>query len=159
MRAGCWPATDDGGDGHNFRIAHAVRAGAYYIKVEGDDATGSYTIHASGPSGGDGGPVNIADANLRAVIADALGKAPNAPITEGEMATLTELDARDQGIRNLAGLEFATNLRDLDLYGNNITDVSPLSGLTNLRELWLSRTSIADVSPLSGLTNLRELWP
>ena len=45
---------DDGGDGHNFRIAHAVSAGTYYIKVEGYDAstTGGYTIHASGPGGG-----------------------------------------------------------------------------------------------------------
>ena len=81
---------DDGGDGYNFRIVHVVSAGTYYIKVEGYDAstTGSYTIHASG-SGGDGGTVNIPDDNLRAVIAEALGKAPNEPITEGEMATLT----------------------------------------------------------------------
>ena len=204
---------DDGGDGYNFRLAHAVSAGTYYIKVEGYNAstTGRYTIHASGPSG-DGGPdlivasasvsdntltpaqsftlnatvrnqgtaaaaattvhyyqspdatitaddaqlgtdpvsglsadhtstvsadltapsragtyyygacvqsvrgesntenncspgvqvtvgsgdrpVNIPDANLRAVIAAALGKVPNAPITEGEMATLTVLDGR-----------------------------------------------------------------
>ena len=47
---------DDGGDGYNFRIAHTVSAGTYYLKVEGYDAstTGSYTIHASGSSGGDG---------------------------------------------------------------------------------------------------------
>ena len=45
---------DDGGNGYNFRIAHAVSAGTYYIKVEGYDAstTGSYTIHASSPGGG-----------------------------------------------------------------------------------------------------------
>ena len=49
---------DDGGDGYNFRIVHAVTAGTYYLKVEGYDAsaTGSYTIHASGPGGGDSGP-------------------------------------------------------------------------------------------------------
>ena len=49
---------DDGGDGFNFRLAHAVSAGTYYLKVEGYDATttGSYTIHASGPSGGGSGP-------------------------------------------------------------------------------------------------------
>ena len=41
---------DDGGNGYNFRIAHAVSAGTYYLKVEGYDAstTGRYTIHASG---------------------------------------------------------------------------------------------------------------
>ena len=108
---------DDGGDGHNFRITHAVSVGTYYIKVEGYDSstTGRYSILASG-SGGDGGTVNIADANLRAVIADALGKAPNAPITPDEMATLTSLDAANKGIRNLAGLEFATNLTRFEFF-------------------------------------------
>ena len=72
--------------------------------------------------------MNIPDANLRA--AEALGKAPNAPITEGEMATLTILTAEEQGIRDLTGLEFATNLTGLWLYGNSLADVSPLSGLT-----------------------------
>ena len=42
---------DDGGSGDNFRIAHAVSAGTYYVKVEGDSSsssgTGIYTIHAS----------------------------------------------------------------------------------------------------------------
>ena len=101
--------------------------------------------------------VNIADANLRAVIAGSLGKAPNAPITEGEMATLTSLEAVGKGIRNLAGLEFATNLTWLLLHGNSIADVSPLAGLTNLTTLWLHGNSIADVSPLAGLTRLGSL--
>ena len=57
MRAEVLARDDDGGDGYNFRIAHTVSAGTYYIKVEGYDAstTGSYTIHASGPGGGDDG--------------------------------------------------------------------------------------------------------
>ena len=158
---------DDGGDGYNFRIAHAVSAGTYYIKVEGYNAstTGGYTIHASGPGGGDG---PIPDANLRAVIAAALDKAPNAPITPDEMATLTSLGAANKGIRNLAGLEFATNLTRLALgvevvdgrlvNSNDISNLSPLSGLTNLTWLSLSANSITDVSPLSGLTNLTRLW-
>ena len=85
---------DDGGDGYNFRIAHAVSAGTYYLKVEGYDAstTGSYTIHASGPSGGDGGrcaafQMPICGRRLRR----SCGKAPNEPITPDEMATLTVL--------------------------------------------------------------------
>ena len=50
-------SNDDGGDGYNFRITHAVSAGTYYLKVVGYDAsaTGRYTIHASGP-GGDSSP-------------------------------------------------------------------------------------------------------
>ena len=160
---------DDGGDGYNFRLAHAVSAGTYYIKVEGYDAstTGSYTIHASGLFGDDE-TVNIPDANLRAVIAEALGKAANAPITEGEMATLTDLDAANKGIRDLTGLEFATNLTGLNLgveevdgrfvNSNDISNLSPLSGLTRLEELDLVDNSIADISPLSRLNSLIVLW-
>ena len=55
--------------------------------------------------------MTIPDANLRAVITDSLGKARNASITRAEMATLTRIDAYNKGIRNLTGLEHATNLQ------------------------------------------------
>ena len=59
-------SNDDGGDGHNFRITHAVSAGTYYIKVEGYDAstTGSYTVHASGPGGGSSPDLIVASASV-----------------------------------------------------------------------------------------------
>ena len=57
---------DDGGNGYNFRIVHTVRAGTYYIKVEGYDAStiGRYTIHASGPGGGSGPDLIVAAASV-----------------------------------------------------------------------------------------------
>ena len=103
------------------------------------------------------GQVSIPDANLRAAIAAALDKARGATITKGEMTTLTGLEARHADIRDLTGLEFATNLTSLDLYYNNISDVSPLSGLTNLWWLSLIGNNITDISPLFGLTNLTDL--
>ena len=114
--------------------------------------------------------VDIPDANLRAVIADSLGKARGAPISSSEMASLTRLVVPDSEISDLTGLEFATNLTRLTfrapfyldkgrfISSNDISDLSPLSGLTNLTHLNLRATSITDVSPLSGLTNLRELY-
>ncbi len=59
-------SNDDGGDGHNFRIAHAVSAGTYYLKVEGYNAsaTGRYTIHASGPGGVSGPDLIVASASV-----------------------------------------------------------------------------------------------
>ena len=112
--------------------------------------------------------VAIPDANLRAVIADSLGKAENAPITRADMATLTGIAAPNKGIRNLTGLEYATNLRNLYLGGlvtiddewfnsNDISDLSPLSTLTNLTGLYLGLNSISDISALSTLTNLETL--
>ena len=121
------------------------------------------------PSGG-GDAVNILDDNLRAVIADSLGKAPDAPITREEMVTLTLVDASNKGILSLSGLEHAANLRGLylgearleDGWGqvnsNDISDLSPLSGLTNLAYLVLSKNSISNISALSSLTGLTDLF-
>ena len=105
----------------------------------------------------DATPVTIPDANLRAAIAAALGKASGATITQAEMATLGRLEAPDAGISDLTGLEFATNLTFLVLLNNQITDISPLDGLTNLTELVLYGNQVADISPLDGLTNLTWL--
>ena len=105
-------------------------------------------------------PVTIPDANLRAAVETALGKASGAPITQAEMATLDSLVSTAygrEGIRSLSGIESATNLVHLYLGPNNITDVSPLAGLTKLRELTVGFNTITDISALSGLTNLHWL--
>ena len=111
--------------------------------------------------------VRIPDANLRAAIEAALGKASGAPITQAEMATLTRIDAPNEGIRSLTGLEHAINLTRLELGGawadgewvnsNDISDLAPLSNLTNLTWLFLSNNSISDISALSNLTNMTTM--
>ena len=111
--------------------------------------------------------VAIPDANLRAVIADSLGKSDNAPITRADMATLTGFDASNKGIRNLTGLEHAINLGWLELdqaevdgkwvNSNDISDLSPLSNLTTLTVLYLGDNNISDISALSNLTNMTHL--
>ena len=68
--------------------------------------------------------VNIPDANLRTVIRDALGKSRFAPITATDMASLTTLDASNRNIRDLTGLEFATNLIELNLVDNRLSSLS-----------------------------------
>ena len=113
------------------------------------------------PVASTGRGVAIPDANLHAAIANALGKESNAPITAAELATLTHLDAPNSGIRDLTGLEFATNLTHLHLgtdsaegrfvNSNDISDLTPLAGLTNLTHLHLRRNSIADLTPIAGL--------
>ena len=154
-------------------------AGTYYYgacvnSVTGESDTGNncsdavtVTVSSSsgggggggGGSGGGGATVTIPDANLRAVITDSLGKSRNASITRAEMATLTRIDAPRKGIRNLTGLEHATNLTRLSLSLNSISDISALSNLTNLEWLGLDGTSnsISDISGLSNLTNLEWL--
>ena len=101
--------------------------------------------------------VNIPDANLRAAIEEALGKAPNARITVDEMETLNRLDTNNRGISNLTGLETAINLEDLRLNHNLISDISPLAELLRLLRVELEDNTISDISPLKGLINLDSL--
>lgn len=111
--------------------------------------------------------VEFPDWRLQFVIERTLGKAPGATITAEDMATLTEIDAEDNGIKDIAGLDFAINLTQLNLTDNKITDITPLAGLTQLEELYLGATQfslftpkgnqISDITPLAGLTQLKIL--
>ncbi len=100
------------------------------------------------------GTVYIPDANLRAAIEEALGKAPGASIATQDMARLTRLEADEKGIRHLTGLEYAINLERIEFRRNEISDLSPLVGLTRLNNIKLRGNRITDVSPLASLTNV-----
>ena len=86
-------------------------------------------------------PVNIPDANLRTTIEDALHKPAGAKITNADMATLTSLEPGWGDIRELTGLEFATNLTYVRLAHNQISNLSPLAGLTKLQFLYIRHLS------------------
>ncbi|MDE0014487.1 MAG: leucine-rich repeat domain-containing protein [Candidatus Poribacteria bacterium] len=111
--------------------------------------------------------VRMPDANLAAVVRDALGLAPNAPITRQAMQGLTSLDAqsykireitgRDGEIKDLTGLEHATQLTQLWLTNNQISDIRLLAGLTQLRDLGIANNQISDITLLARLTQLESL--
>ena len=129
--------------------------------------------------------VHIPDPGLRAVIEAALGKEAGADITQSDMESLESLQARcryvtlsEKGwfrpltehwvcettddtfvssIKNLTGLEFATNLIELEFSKNQISDVTPLKNLINLTHLSLGINQISDVTPLKNLINLTHL--
>ena len=102
--------------------------------------------------------VHIPDPNLRAAIAEALGKSPNAPITVEEMERLRKFDARHKSIHDLTGLQFAINLMFLNLEGNEVSDLSPIARLININDLWFTHNNVSDLSPLTNLVNLEYLW-
>ena len=104
-----------------------------------------------------GGQVHIPDPNLRAAVVEALGKSQNAPITAEEMKSLRDLRAKNKGIKDLTGIQFATNLTWLHFGVNQVSDLSPIAGLIELRELILHDNQISDISPVRGLTNLTRL--
>ncbi len=104
-----------------------------------------------------GESVNIPDPNLRAAIAEALGKAPRDPITAEEMRTLERFVAENKNIGDLTGLEFAKNLTELYIPFNPLSDISPLASLTKLREIWINDTEVSDLSPLASLRDLEVI--
>ena len=102
--------------------------------------------------------VSIPDAPLMALIRRTLSLAPNVPITDEILQGLTSLGpAKNQGISDLTGLEYAINLNTISLARNDISNLAPLSNLTGLTTLELARNDISDLSPLSGLTGLTTL--
>ena len=108
--------------------------------------------------------VNMPDENLAALVRDELNLAPDAPITRQALRGLHHLDdyrapnlKRESAIKDLTGLEHATNLQGAFLIYHDISDLGPLEGLTQLRRLWIGGNPINDFSPLAGLKQLRIL--
>ena len=176
-----WQDTQVGSDAVSALAASATSAESISLTAPSDVGTyyyGACVERKSGESAGnncsigirviveeateeeeeDDTPVTIPDANLRAAIEAALGKASGATITVADMKTLTRLVVQNKEIRDLTGLESASNLTRLDLGWNRITDISVLGSLTNLTELRLLGNNITDISALGSLTNLKRLF-
>ena len=101
--------------------------------------------------------VEVPDPNLRQAIREALSLPDGVPLTQLEMLHLQHLDAWNRNIKDLSGLEHATNLEFLRLWSNQIQDLTPLANLTKLELLALWGNQIQDITPLANLTKLREL--
>ena len=98
----------------------------------------------------------IADPALLAAIKAALGKAFGESVSAAQLAGLETLEARNGGIRDLAGLEGATSLKELDLGFNPVADLRPLALLPALESLTLDGTA-PDLQLLASLAGLRRL--
>ncbi|MDD9975801.1 MAG: leucine-rich repeat domain-containing protein [Candidatus Poribacteria bacterium] len=114
--------------------------------------------------------VNMPDENLAALVRESLrrvgqGLAPDAPITRQALQSFAHLTdfsdwsmRRKFPIKDLTGLEHATQLVIADLAGHDIRDLGPLKGLRNLKTLYLSSNKVSDLGPLAGLTQLSTLF-
>lgn len=97
------------------------------------------------------------DAALRTTIREALALPVPVPLTKENILGLNSLDARDKGITDIQGLEFAQNLTNFDFGGNHIQDISPLQHLSKLSGISLFGNQISDLSPLIELRTLTGL--
>ena len=104
------------------------------------------------------------DATLAALVRDELNLAPDAPITRQVLQRLYGLSTgvysggEFAGIKDLTGLEHATELRHILTVEDEISDLGPLQGLPHLSSLTITGNSINDFSPLAGLPQLRNLF-
>ena len=97
------------------------------------------------------------DANLRNAVRKTLKLASDETFSQEDMQSLTHLSVQNR-IKDLTGLEHATQLTELNVRYSNIGDISPLAGLTSLTILDLRGNNISDVTPLAKLVNLEKLW-
>ena len=153
-----------------FKVKHKGKPFVYQVKVEALVSCKAPSL----PPGACADLASIPDDVLRESVRRTLNK-PKGDITCVDMASLTELDAsvfdemgEPVSVRNLEGLQFATNLTALRFYNgvNNLPDsyLEPLSGLTSLERLTISNLYFPgddypnlDLTPLSSLTNLTYL--
>ena len=101
--------------------------------------------------------VEIPDPNLERAIREKLVLPDEIPVTQLVMKQLTGLDTGNSQIKDLVGLEYATNLTRLSLSQNEINNLTSLAGLSYLESLSLWGNPISDLSPLANLTRLRGL--
>ncbi len=101
--------------------------------------------------------VGIPDPNLERAIREELELSSEVPITQQEMLKLFRLFAKEAQIGNLAGIEYAHNLKDLAIRDNPIHDLTPIAGLRRLEHLQLNGIPIEDLIFLKDLTQLRDL--
>ena len=128
------------------------------LPIPPDGALLSEDAHtATGTILDDDGGFEIPDENLEHAIWAELGKAGGESLTAEDLASLTRLNIDGNGIADLNGIAFATNLTQFWMSRSEVTDLSPLGHLPSLTSLRLGRGSIRNLSPLSGLTDLQEL--
>ena len=101
--------------------------------------------------------VNVPDAKLAAILRSAFNLNANQDITVNDLLRLRSVPVINQQIRDLTGLEHATNIERLILGSNQISDIRPISGLTKLTYVYLDGNRVSDISAVSGLTNLQIL--
>jgi serine/threonine protein kinase len=101
------------------------------------------------------GPVSFEDAALEGAVRDALNQ-PEGLLWKRDLAQLEKLDAHDQGIETLQGLNHCTGLVELNLSDNNIKDITALAALKNLDYLELSRNTRFDLKALVTNPGLGE---
>lgn len=104
--------------------------------------------------------VEFNEYSLERLIREEVGKRNSSyPIYKSDVLKISHLDAEDEGISDLTGMEALTNLKTLNLEDNYLNGeaLTPLQKLTNLQSLDLEENYLEQITALKGLTTLTEL--
>ncbi|EHN0470367.1 LapB repeat-containing protein [Listeria monocytogenes] len=101
--------------------------------------------------------VNIPDPELKRVLNASIEQAPDADITEAQLAKFKNLSL-NTGITDLTGLEYLKNVEVLQLDNINAS-YEPIKSLVNLKTLTINGKNVTSdkIPDLSGLSNLTSL--
>ncbi|WP_080833646.1 leucine-rich repeat protein [Cohnella massiliensis] len=83
----------------------------------------------------------------------------NEPVTQSDLLNLSmlKMDKRVNLVKDLNGLEYATNLELLQINNSEVSNVGPLGQLPSLEILDLGHNRIEDISQLTNLPSLKEI--
>ncbi|WP_072241392.1 lmo0331 family class 1 internalin, partial [Listeria monocytogenes] len=95
------------------------------------------------------------DDNLAKEVAETMNKNADESVTVEELAKVTKLDARSQGIEDSTGIEYLTGLEVLNLEDNQLKSIDVSKNL-NLKELTCSNNPLANLDVSKNLA-LEEL--
>ena len=104
--------------------------------------------------------ISIPDPILRMALRSSLNLAADEPITQLNILNLRYFGLFDKPVKDLTGLEYASNLHRLYIEGagGQIQDITPITALKNLHQLSLSDYQIQDITPITALKNLGGLY-
>lgn len=94
------------------------------------------------------------DENLAKVVADWLGATIDQPVTASSLHGIYVIEASENDIQDITGVQFLTNAYYIGLSSNKFSDISPLSELDNLNNLDLNNNQISDVTALQKLKDV-----
>lgn len=100
--------------------------------------------------------IDIKDAKLKEYLLNNCDKNEDKILTESEMLQITSLTC-DYNVKDLTGLEYATNIETIYMYNNQYENMNAVYDLPNLKKLNLQGNNIKNLANFKSANKLEEL--
>ena len=136
---------------HYYLVPKAEGTATITVQCKSDGTTYEDTMKVT--VGTDDQIVPIKDYGLYKAINSSLSNDMQSDhILKSTMASLKTITAKNRGITDISGIEYATECKKINLSRNKkLTDISNLKELTKLQNVNLSTTAVKDISALQGV--------